>query len=241
MHMNCLLPPAAPGPTGDRKRRTALGPEGIILRDVQNHTSPDADIIQRVAQADHNAFLVLYDRYASRVYGLALRMMGNAMAAEDVAQEAFLKVWNRAGSFKPDRGSLAAWLLTITRRTALDRIRADARRTSPGDPFDPEAVLLDLPDPQTNSSEARWRSLRLMLTDLPSEQAQVIDLAFFGGLSHSQIAERLQLPLGTVKTRLRLGMEKLRQAWLASEVPDRDRSSPVSGDVKHTRKASQAR
>jgi RNA polymerase sigma-70 factor (ECF subfamily) len=241
MHMDCLLPRAAPGRTGDRKRRTPLDPEVIILRDVQNHISPDADIMQRVAQADHKAFLVLYDRYASRVYGLALRMMGNAMAAEDVAQEAFLKVWNRAGSFKPDRGSLAAWLLTITRRTALDRIRADARRTSPGDPFDPEAVLLDLPDPQTSSSEARWRSLRLMLTDLPSEQTQVIDLAFFGGLSHSQIAERLQLPLGTVKTRLRLGMEKLRQAWLASEFSDRDRSSSVSGDVKHTRKASQAR
>ena len=232
---------APSGLLSDRRRRSLFGPEVIILPDVQNYSSPDADLIQRVAQADHEAFLVLYDRYASRVYGLALRMMGNAMAAEDIAQEAFLKVWNRAGTFKPDRGSLAAWLLTITRRTALDRIRADTRRTSPGDPFDPETVLLDLPDPQTSSSEARWRSLRLMLTDLPTEQQQVIDLAFFNGLSHSQIAERLQLPLGTVKTRLRLGMEKLRQAWLAPEVPDQDRSSSLSGDVKHTRKASQAR
>lgn len=199
----------------------------------------DPNLIHRVAQADHKAFLMLYDRYAGRVFGLALRMMGNAMAAEDVAQEAFLKVWSRASTFKPNRGSLLAWVLTITRHTALDRIRADARRTSPSDPSDPERVLLELPDPRTSTSEARWRSLHLMLADLPAEQQQVIDLAFFNGLSHSQIADHLNLPLGTVKTRLRLGMDKLRQAWIAPEAPDQDRSSSRSGDVKHTRKASQ--
>jgi RNA polymerase sigma-70 factor (ECF subfamily) len=133
--------------------------------------------------------------------------MGNAMTAEDEAQEAFLKIWSRAGSHKSDRGSLTAWILRIARRTALDRIRADARRSSPADPSDPESILLELPDPPTNSSEARWRSLRLMMADLPSEQRQVIDLAFYNGLSHSQIADYLKLPLGTAKTRLRLGME----------------------------------
>ena len=207
---------------------------------VPDSHSLDASLIYQVAQADHKAFLLLYDRYAARVFGLALRMMGNAMSAEDVAQEAFLKVWSRASTFKSDRGSVIAWMLTITRRTALDRIRADARRTSPADPSDPETVLLKIPDPRTSSTEARWRSLRLMLTDLPAEQQQAIDLAFFKGLSHSQIAEHLRLPLGTVKTRLRLGMEKLRQAWLAPEISDLDRSSSSSGDVKHTRKAPQA-
>jgi RNA polymerase sigma-70 factor (ECF subfamily) len=200
----------------------------------------DTDLIHRVAQGDHNAFLLLYDRHAARVYGLALRMLGNAMTAEDVAQEAFLKIWTRASTFKADRGSLIAWILTITRRTALDRIRADARRSSPADPSDPESILLVLPDPRTSSSEARWRSLRLMMNDLPTEQQQVIELSFYNGLSHSQIAEHLKLPLGTVKTRLRLGMEKLRQAWLAPETSEPHRSGPTSDGVKDTRKASQA-
>lgn len=200
----------------------------------------EADLIRRVAQSDQKAFLQLYDRFAARVYGLSLRMMGNAMAAEDVAQESFLKIWSRASTYRRDRGSLIAWILTITRRTALDRIRADARRSSPADPSDPERLLLDLPDPQTSSSEARWRSLHLMMGELPAEQRQVIDLAYFNGLSHSQIAEYLKLPLGTVKTRLRLGMEKLRHAWLAPEASSPDRSGSRTGDVKDSRKASQA-
>ena len=110
---------------------------------------------------------------------------------------------------------------------------------SPTDPLDPESLLLELPDPRTSTSEARWRSLHLMMADLPAEQRQVIDLAFFSGLSHSQIAEHLELPLGTVKTRLRLGMEKLRHAWLAPEASSPDRSSSRTGDVKESRKASQ--
>jgi RNA polymerase sigma-70 factor (ECF subfamily) len=105
-------------------------------------TPPDADLISQVAQAAPDAFLVLYDRYALRVYELALRMVGNAMAAEDVAREAFVKIWNHSGGYRPERGSLIAWILTITRRTALDRIWADARRSSPADPQDPELVLL---------------------------------------------------------------------------------------------------
>jgi RNA polymerase sigma-70 factor (ECF subfamily) len=187
---------------------------------VPDETAPDADLIHRVAQADQRAFLLLYDRHAARVYGLAFRMLGNAMAAEDVAQEAFLKIWSRAHTYRPERGSLVAWMLTITRRTALDRIRAESRRSSPADPVDPEAILLQLPDPRTISSEARWRSLHLMMADLPAEQSQVIDLAFFSGLSHTQIADVLKLPLGTVKTRLRLGMEKLREAWFNPEATD---------------------
>jgi RNA polymerase sigma-70 factor (ECF subfamily) len=204
---------------------------------VPDDATLDADLLHRVAQADQRAFLLLYDRHAARVYGLALRMLGNAMAAEDVAQEAFLKIWSRADTYRSDRGSPIAWMLTITRRTALDRIRAEARRSSPADPADSEAILRELPDPSTSSSEARWRSLRLMMTDLPAEQSQVIDLAFYSGLSHSQIADHLKLPLGTVKTRLRLGMEKLRQAWLTPEPPEPGRSSSVGGGVKDTRKA----
>lgn len=214
--------------------------EGIIRHTVTEDPSHDVHLIHRVAQADHKAFLLLYDRYASRVFVLALRMLGNTMAAEDVAQEAFLKIWSRAATYNEERGSLIAWILTITRRTALDRIRAEARRSSAADPADPESLLLELPDPRTSSSESRWRSLRLMLVDLPAEQRQVIDLAFYSGLSHSQIAEHLDLPLGTVKTRLRLGMEKLRQGWLASEAREPDRSGSRGAGVKETRKASQA-
>jgi RNA polymerase sigma-70 factor (ECF subfamily) len=219
-------------------RRGHQGPV-IIRAKVRDDSLLDVDLIHRVAQADPRAFLLLYDRFAARVYGLALRMIGNAMGAEDVAQEAFLKVWSRAGSYRAERGSLIAWILTITRRTALDRLRSEARRSSPADPLDPESILLELPDPRTNSTEARWRSLHLMLTDLPAEQRQVIDLAFYSGLSHSQIADHLGLPLGTVKTRLRLGMERLRQAWLAPEADEPDRSASRTDGVKDKREASQ--
>jgi len=181
---------------------------------MSDSTSKDARLAQRVARGDRQAFLVLYDRYASRVHGLALRMLGESMAAEEVTQDTFLKLWTRAGSFSPRKGSLLAWLMTIARRTALDRIRLENRRPEFGSPVDPEDAWLTLPDPQSDGAEARWRSLHFALLELPAEQRQVIELAYYHGMSQSQIAEYLGIPLGTIKTRLRLGMEKLRQAWL---------------------------
>ena len=196
----------------------------------------DSDLVQRVAQGDRNAFLALYDRHVARVYALAARMLGDRASAEEVTQDSFLKVWTRARAFTPSRGTLLSWLLTITRNNALDRIRLESRR-----PAVSEASLLDLEDgrpglqaPGSGSEEARWRTLRFALAELPDGQRQVIELAYYHGLTHSQMAEVLGLPLGTVKTRIRLGMERLREAWMGEE-PFDDRSERARTDVNQKR------
>jgi RNA polymerase sigma-70 factor (ECF subfamily) len=173
----------------------------------------DDELAHLVAQSNREAFITLYDRHAARVYALALRMLGEQMAAEEVVQDTFMKLWTRADTFSPQKGALLAWLLTIARRTALDRIRLENRRPEFGSSTDPEDTWRLSADPDSQTEEARWRSLHFALQDLPDEQRQVIELAYYHGMSQSQIAEYLVSPLGTVKTRLRLGMEKLRQIW----------------------------
>lgn len=173
----------------------------------------DAELVQRVVQGDREAFVALYDRHVPRVYGLAIRILGETMAADEVTQDTFLKLWTRAKSFSPEKGSLPAWLLTIARRTAIDRVRLENRRPEFDNPVDPEIVWRHSPDPKSETEEARWRSLFFALNDLPDEQRKVINLAYYHGMSQSQIADYIGAPLGTVKTRLRLGMERLRQIW----------------------------
>ena len=177
----------------------------------------DDELIRMVVQRDRDAFITLYDRHSAKVFGLTLRMLDEQMAAEEVTQDTFLKLWTRADTFSSQKGSLLAWLLTIARRTALDRIRLDNRRPEFSNPTDPEDVWRLSPDPDSQTDEARWRSLHFLLLELPEEQRRVIDLAYYHGMSQSQIAEFLAVPLGTIKTRLRLGMEKLRQLWIMEQ------------------------
>ncbi len=168
----------------------------------------------RVADGDRGAFLALYDLTSPKVYGLALKMMVDPMAAEEVVQEAFLKVWTRAETFRPGRGSFMGWLLTITRHVALDRLRRAARKPQLVEPPDPETGWEPmLGDSVSRTDEARWKSLYFAVQSLPDEQRAAITCAYYHGMSHSQISQYLGVPLGTVKTRLRLGMEKLRQVW----------------------------
>jgi RNA polymerase sigma-70 factor (ECF subfamily) len=174
---------------------------------------PDSELASQVAQGNRDAFAALYDRHASRVFGLALQMLGEQMAAEEVTQDTFMKLWTRADTFSPKKGALLAWLLTITRRTALDRIRLENRRPDFNNPNDPQNTWRKLASSHSGTQEARWRSLYFALQDLPQEQGQVIKLAYYHGMSQSQMAEYLELPLGTVKTRIRLGMAKLRRIW----------------------------
>jgi len=181
------------------------------------HLTEDDELTRKVAQGDREAFIALYDRHAARVYALALRMLGEQMAAEEVTQDTFLKLWARADTFSSKKGALLAWLLTITRRTALDRIRLENRRPEFGNPTDPEDTWRLSADPDSQTEEARWRSLHFALQDLPDDQRQAIELAYYHGMSQSQIAEYLATPLGTIKTRLRLGMEKLRQIWIVEK------------------------
>lgn len=179
--------------------------------------SSDTDLMNRIAQRDEAALTELYQHYGSLVYSLALRILQNRELAEEITQDIFLMVWNRSESWSSSRGQLSSWLLTVTRYRAIDRIRHEQRRP------DMQATVLneDLmrseqsrqpDDPRLEDS----RLLHTLLSQLPPEQAQVIELAFFGGLTHSALAEMLNLPLGTVKTRLRLGLQKLRILWETS-------------------------
>jgi len=173
----------------------------------------DYRLIQQVVKGDERAFLALYDLYATRVYALALRVLGDPMLAEEATQDTFLKLWSRARQFNPRKGQLVSWLLTICHRTALDRLRLEKRRLPASNSTEPEQAWATVPDETTLSGEARWRSLYFAVQSLPEEQRQVIDLAYYKGMSQSQIAEVLGWPLGTVKTRVRAAMETLRKHW----------------------------
>lgn len=177
----------------------------------------DIELISKVCKGDQRAFLALYDRYSSRVYTLILHMMNDKMSAEEVLQETFLKLWSRAGQYVPERGSLLTWLLAIARRTALERLRFESHRPALSDGNEPSSFLESIAEPESISEEARWRSLYLAVQSLPEEQKKLIELSYYQGLSQSEIAEMLNLPLGTVKTRLRAGMLRLRQQWLENE------------------------
>jgi RNA polymerase sigma-70 factor (ECF subfamily) len=173
----------------------------------------DNELVTRVAKGDERAFLALYDRHSGHVYALALRMLHDPMLAEEVTQDSFLKLWSRARSFVATRGTLIVWLLTITRHTALDRLRLENRRPALSNGQDPEELWQTIPDQEPFSDESRWRSLYFAIQSLSLEHRQVLELAYYQGMSQSEIAEELGWPLGTVKTRLRAAMEQLRREW----------------------------
>ena len=173
----------------------------------------ESALIARVTQGDERAFLMVYDRYASRVHGLTLHILGDPMLAEEATQDTFLKLWSRARQYLAERGPFLPWLLTIARHVALDRLRLEARRPALSDSNDPEEVWQTLPDLETVAEESRWRSTYFAVQSLQPDLRQVIELAYYQGLSQSEMAEVLGWPLGTVKTRLRAAMEKLRELW----------------------------
>lgn len=178
----------------------------------------EAGLIQRVIKGDQQAFLVIYDRYSARIYALTLHILGEPMLAEEVTQDTFLKFWSRARTYVSERGSFVIWLMTIARRTALDRLRMEGRRPLLSDSRDPDTVWPSLPDNSRNPDEARWKSLYFAVRSLPDDQRQVIDLAYYQGMSQSEIAAELGWPLGTVKTRMRAAMEALRREWAKGDV-----------------------
>jgi RNA polymerase sigma-70 factor, ECF subfamily len=173
----------------------------------------DLILVQRVARGEQQAFLALYDRHAARVHALTLRILSDPMLAEEVTQDTFMKLWSRARMYLSERGSFVVWLLTIARRTALDRLRLETRRPLLSDSNDPEELWPNLPDKSQDADEARWKSMYFAVHALPREQQIVVELAYYQGLSQSEIAEELGWPLGTVKTRLRAAMQALRRQW----------------------------
>ena len=173
----------------------------------------DINLVNRVARGDEQAFLMLYDRYATLVHGLTLKILGESMLAEEATQDTFLKLWSRAHLYLAEIGPLLPWLLTIARRTALDRLRLESRRPELSNSNDPEENFQTLPDLNSLSDESRWRSLYFTIQSLHPDQRLVIEMAYYQGMTQSEIAEVLNWPLGTVKTRLRSAMETLRHKW----------------------------
>ena len=174
----------------------------------------DAELLRRMTHSDREAFAQLYDRFARPLYATALRILSNASEAEDIVQDVFLALWERAAAFEPGRGSAFAWAVTLTRNRAIDRVRMRQRR---GELLAEAAPDLQPAGPagDTDSAGSLWvrekaGAVRSALAQLAPDQQKAIELAFFSGLTQQEIAARLNEPLGTIKARIRRGLLKLR-------------------------------
>lgn len=190
---------------------------------VQTASVPDEDrqIVRRIAQGEQSALSELYDRFAGLLLALARRVLHNDQDAEEILQEVFLQVWNQAGRYDPERSSVSTWLVLITRSRSIDRLRSrqvkdrtlqNLKQENPERHTSPEG-------PGSVLWAQRRQRLRHEMQDLPLEQRQILQLAFFKGMTQSEIATSTGIPLGTVKTRTLLAMKKLRKA-LAEDLQD---------------------
>jgi RNA polymerase sigma-70 factor (ECF subfamily) len=183
----------------------------------------DAGILRLIARQNSEALGVLYDRYGRLVYSIALHAVGNSETAEEIVQDVFTRIWDKAQTYDAAQAKVSTWLVTITRNRSIDELRRNKVR--PEESSVDISDLLQLTDHHNPGPEAvadhHWKqkSIHDAIATLPADQQQVLALAYFKGLSHSEIAEALHEPLGTVKTRLRLAMQKLRQV-LSAEVAE---------------------
>jgi RNA polymerase sigma-70 factor, ECF subfamily len=194
----------------DQRRPTYL--EGARITRVAGRQSEDhrddASLVARLRDGDQNAMADLYDRYSGIVYGVALRVLGDTAAAEDVLQEIFLQLWCRPQSFNADRGRLAPWLAVIARNRAIDVLR---KRPLEEDIDElPVSTGVDLED--VAAQRLAVEKVRGVMAQLPPEQRKALEMAFFEGLTHTEIASRTGEPLGTVKTRIRSALMAVRKA-----------------------------
>jgi RNA polymerase sigma-70 factor (ECF subfamily) len=191
-------------------------PEGVkVTVSGISSVMDDQTLIECIKYRDQDAMVALYQRYANLVFSVAYRVLNDETVTEECTQDAFMKVWQNIGQFNPARGSFIAWLVGIARHAAVDRLRQFRHKRA-----------VPTPEAQEDGEHspgflADWRdradSLRLAMRNLPVEQLQALELSYFGGMSQTDIAEYLNIPLGTIKTRMRLGMQKLREAWLCEE------------------------
>lgn len=174
----------------------------------------DLDLIEAIRLGNSQALEELYNRYAAVIYRLALRMLQNSELAEDLVQEVFWRVWQRSASFEQQRGRVAQWLFGIAHNLCIDELRRMRARPTPIYDQGEQPAILQLIDEQMDVPATAWaneqrRVIAEALHELPQPQRQAIELAYFGGMSHQEIATRLDRPLGTIKTRMRLGLQKL--------------------------------
>jgi RNA polymerase sigma-70 factor, ECF subfamily len=172
-------------------------------------------LINRIAEGDDSAFEDLYKRFSASLYGMAYRIMNDAKEAEDVLQEGFTYIWRKASTYDPVRSSPFAWAVMITRNKAIDRLRVRQRLEKLREKVISEEYFYPDKD-ETSANEPTLRErgvlVRSALQQIPLEQRQALELSFFGGLTHEQIAERLDTPLGTIKARIRRGLLRLRDS-----------------------------
>lgn len=189
----------------DRPARLRAVPEAPRAAAPPDDGSADSELLVRVAERDRVAFETLYHRYVRSVYGLALRRLRDRQRAEDAVQETFAAVWRSAASYRPERGPAAPWLYAVARNAIVDRLRARS---------EPVAEVPDLassepgPSDRAESSFVSWRVHRA-LEELPEKEREVVELAYWSGLSQTEVAEYLHIPLGTVKTRTRSALARL--------------------------------
>jgi RNA polymerase sigma-70 factor, ECF subfamily len=191
----------SPNPNGETQR--SLHRTGVNARELE-----DMGLLNRIQSGDQEAMSAFFDRYSTMVYSVALRVLKDSGEAEDVMQEVFVQVWRNPGAFVSGRGSLGGWLVVVARNRAIDVLR----RRRPSDPVE----LFVLPSVTNLAQQAEQSVLmakvRSAMLTLPAEQKSSVELAFFEGLSHSEIAEKTGDPLGTVKTRIRLALTTIRKA-----------------------------
>ncbi len=191
---------------------------------LANQEREDEILVQRVAGGDALALEQLYDRYGQAVYSLALRIARDPETAEELTQEVFVRLWRFAGTFEPARGRFSGWLLGITHNLSLNEVRrwqSRPQKAALSDNDDERSY--DLVDESADSAEAAWQNIRRQaivdaLKQLPDSQRRAIELAFFGGFTHLEIATMLGEPLGTIKSRIRIGMQRLKQLLLAQGI-----------------------
>lgn len=175
----------------------------------------EIELLRRTGHGDRASFEELYERFCGVLFSTAFRVLNNAEAAEDVLQDVFIQIWEKAPLYDPARGKPLTWAVTLTRNKAIDRLRSVQRRLRLQDEVEKEALIFDAFEDKSsvdavNSSEQR-QMVRAAIGKLSADQRQAIELAFFSGLTQTEIAERLSEPLGTVKARIRRGMMKLRE------------------------------
>jgi len=185
----------------------------------------DADLIGRSANGDARALEVLYDRYSRVVFSFALRIVADRQLAEELLQEVFFRAWQQGGAFRASRGTFVTWLLSITHNMAIDEVRRRRRRPQKADTEEPETLLASVADTSAGSDveDEVWlgtlrETIAGVMDQLPPAQRDAIEMAYYQGKTQREIAEELGEPLGTIKTRMRLGMLKLREALAESEV-----------------------
>ena len=176
----------------------------------------DEQLIAQVARGDTAAYETLYDRYCSAVMGLALKITGDRSLAEEVVQETFWRVWRKADLFQTQRGAFTSWFFGITRNLSIDVLRRQRTQIQPVEETDAERIIEQAVDPTTDVPEAAWlrekhQQMQAAIATLPNEQRRVIEMAYFRGLTRQEIAQATGEPLGTIHTRARLALQKLRE------------------------------